>query len=315
MSGYRPSASLVVPRSPAEISAYLLPDHRASETCSQTGPGGGFQEVHLVEPDSGALAGVTGLCPLTTTVLPVTGSDTRPLTSPPTAPNVNHKKVKLLSGAASIFKKKVALQGALVGEGGATGEQLKALAEQRNCTFWRIEAISTSQARTEQPHSGAPLLEYFRCEVGECHFATTARLDLKAHLRSAHQVYRPYKCDFANCTASFKERYKLKVHSVVHTGEKPFLCDWPGCKLRFSQSGHMSRHRKSHLFKNKHPCSWPGCSRTFIQKHNLKTHLMRHRGEKPWRCEQDECGKSFLEKWKLAKHQKTHMRNGGNLPG
>ena len=150
---------------------------------------------------------------------------------------------------------------------------------------------------------------YWRCKQPSCHFISTTNSVFLSHIRKAHSVHRPYRCEVEGCGAQFKEKYKLKVHAVVHTGEKPFACDWPGCNSRFSQSGHVSRHRKTHMGTTKYVCDWPGCDRSFIQKHTLKYHSMMHRGEKPWICDINECGRSFIEKWKLVKHQRSHDPN------
>lgn len=185
--------------------------------------------------------------------------------------------------------------------------------------------------------TGADGSGFWRCALGDagggapCTFSSPSRLTFVAHIRKAHHLSRPYRCPAPGCNATFKEKYKLKVHSVVHTRQKvlfdwmssfllisfflilqPFTCDWPGCTARFSQSGHVSRHRKTHIDTPKYGCSWPGCTRSFIQKHTLKNHMMMHRGEKPWVCTIDGCGRSFIEKWKLVKHMKSHSGTGSS---
>lgn len=148
---------------------------------------------------------------------------------------------------------------------------------------------------------------FHKCNYNGCQFSTTVKENLFEHLRSIHNETRPYKCAYPGCIAAFKEKYKIKVHSVVHTGEKPFACNWPGCQSRFSQSGHLSRHRKRHTISPKFQCSWPGCTRVFMQKHTLKYHLMHHTGDKPWQCSVNGCNRSFIERWKLTRHlRKKH---------
>lgn len=154
--------------------------------------------------------------------------------------------------------------------------------------------------------SGPDSTGFWRCNFPDCVFTSAAQATFVSHIRRAHEVHRPYRCMHPGCDASFKEKYKLKVHRVVHTKEKPFKCSWPGCTARFSQSGHVSRHRRTHMEHAKFPCQWQGCTRAFIQKHTLKYHMMMHQGLKPWACPIEHCGRSFIEKWKLAKHIKSH---------
>lgn len=40
-----------------------------------------------------------------------------------------------------------------------------------------------------------------------------------------------YPCTFPGCIQSFARKTNLKVHIMIHTGEKPFKCSYPGCKF------------------------------------------------------------------------------------
>uniref|UniRef100_A0A672I985 C2H2-type domain-containing protein n=1 Tax=Salarias fasciatus TaxID=181472 RepID=A0A672I985_SALFA len=64
------------------------------------------------------------------------------------------------------------------------------------------------------------------------------------------------------CGKIFANPSALRIHYVVHTGEKPYTCSL--------------------------------CGKGFTQKGNLKCHLRIHTGERPFHC--GKCGKTFTQK-------------------
>lgn len=288
LSSLRPNQTLVINQQP-QVNTFILSN---GQITTSTVP---YSQIHLIDQENS-----TFQIAQTISNPPIVGNT---VIEPVELPTFSSKKEKLLSRKPNILRKE---------KKNKEFDELSQTSPNNDNYYWKCDMFNINDDSGTETDKAQSAIECLRCDVANCDFATTSKSILKCHLKEVHQMSRPYKCTHEGCTASFKERYKLKVHAVVHTGEKPYICNWPGCKLRFSQSGHMSRHRKSHLFDNKFICTWPGCTRSFIQKHNLKNHLMRHRGEKPWSCEHKNCGKSFLEKWKLAKHQKIHLRNSAS---
>ncbi|KAL2308197.1 hypothetical protein Nmel_001202, partial [Mimus melanotis] len=55
---------------------------------------------------------------------------------------------------------------------------------------------------------------------------------------------RKFTCHL--CDRSFTEKWALKNHVKLHTGEKPFKCTWPTCHYSFLTASAMKDHFRTH---------------------------------------------------------------------
>jgi len=100
------------------------------------------------------------------------------------------------------------------------------------------------------------------------------------------------------CDKQFAIAQQLKVHQVVHTGEKNYLCS--DCGNSFGSQSTLIDHRKrKHLNHLPHKCSH--CARGFFTRQELEAHVRTHTGDKPYICVH--CKKGFAR----AHHVKRHL--------
>ncbi|CAB1341674.1 unnamed protein product, partial [Coregonus sp. 'balchen'] len=113
-------------------------------------------------------------------------------------------------------------------------------------------------------------------------------------------------CTFVSCTNTFFNAAKLKRHVHYAHGEKDtyFKCNFPNCSLTFKKRRVYKLHLKAHGTSSNFKCSKRGCGVTFDTHVARKAHEKKHAG---YRCSQPECN-HFEQTWgKMHKHMAKHQ--------
>ncbi|KAL3112730.1 hypothetical protein niasHT_019704 [Heterodera trifolii] len=56
---------------------------------------------------------------------------------------------------------------------------------------------------------------------------------------------KPLLCNWPNCFKRFRNKFLLKKHRFIHSGEKPHKC--PFCPKKFNRRDNLLRHKKTHV--------------------------------------------------------------------
>ena len=174
------------------------------------------------------------------------------------------------------------------------------------------------------------------CQICKKTFSTLG--NMRNHLLTIHQNYRPYKCEFPGCDKRYSILSRYQVHIRTHEGKKPFICQI--CNKSFNEKGNLKTHLRFH--SELRPFQCPHCNKSYktnghlkdhieiqhnkIKKYvcdicnkkfgrisTLKAHIKTHTGEKNFKCKLEGCDKYFAEKGNMEIHYKRHLKKINKL--
>lgn len=132
----------------------------------------------------------------------------------------------------------------------------------------------------------------YKCKI--CKRSLITKSNFKKHV-SLHKTRK--RCE--TCRKYFSSAY-LKIHSLIHTGEKPHKCET--CGVRFRSRSNLGKHFRVHTKEKPYKCNI--CGKPFRLLSDSKRHRLVHTGEEPHRC--NVCGKCFALSSNLTKHIAVH---------
>ncbi|KAM4717844.1 uncharacterized protein FYW61_017782 [Anableps anableps] len=108
------------------------------------------------------------------------------------------------------------------------------------------------------------------CSICKQHFPQRKKLNSHRCVPPVSHQKISKSCEL--CGKTFANQSALRIHYVVHTGEKPYRCSL--CGKRFTQKGNLKCHLRIHTGERPFLCV--KCGKAFTQKVNLNHHLMAH---------------------------------------
>ncbi|CRL02670.1 CLUMA_CG015854, isoform A [Clunio marinus] len=130
-----------------------------------------------------------------------------------------------------------------------------------------------------------------------CDKRFTKSVNIQAHVRSIHQMERPFLC--SECGKCFSTKGALKEHHVIHSDTYPYQCSF--CPKKFKNLPRLKTHEDIHN-PTQYICNICGIS--LNTKRTLKMHMVVHSDQKRYKCQC--CGSSFKRSKALKNHLILH---------
>ncbi|XP_042233651.1 broad-complex core protein isoforms 1/2/3/4/5-like isoform X10 [Homarus americanus] len=103
-----------------------------------------------------------------------------------------------------------------------------------------------------------------------------------------------------HCAYNTTDSFKLRRHTLKHTGERPFSC--PYCSYGTTRKELLKEHINLHTGEKPYTCSY--CPYSASQRSSLNVHLRRHTGERSFICMY--CPYQTAHKLALKNHMLEH---------
>nr|XP_045582614.1 zinc finger and BTB domain-containing protein 7A-like isoform X5 [Procambarus clarkii] len=110
-----------------------------------------------------------------------------------------------------------------------------------------------------------------------------------------------------HCTYSTTDSFKLRRHTLKHTGERPFSC--PYCSYGTTRKELLKEHINLHTGEKPYTCTF--CPYSASQRSSLNVHLRRHTGDKPYLC--TFCPYQAAHKVSLKNHMLMHKTKDNSI--
>uniref|UniRef100_A0A1I8PUJ2 C2H2-type domain-containing protein n=1 Tax=Stomoxys calcitrans TaxID=35570 RepID=A0A1I8PUJ2_STOCA len=162
-----------------------------------------------------------------------------------------------------------------------------------------VETVQTISTKTIG--GGKPIKKKKKRTSGKCDICNRTFNDLynlRIH-KMIHSGEKPFQCD--ECGKRFRQFNKLKIHCITHTDKKPYICEICGKGFRFRN--YLSVHKRLHSGENPYKCKF--CSEYFHSLHSRRLHTkMMHCEAKTFTC--PICDKILTAQCYLTAHLKRH---------